>query len=138
MTELYYIFSMMGLQKDPLVYLQGGYFNKGQILLVWVDISGKGYVEKAKYHSKKKPYVVQSGKVRDWVKLALVAIYYSLRKKFVPGTLFYMTCTQISRDIRISVTKYLLWVTSTILEERHILVLLIQLLTKDLILEHHW
>ena len=45
---------MMGLWKDPLVDLQVGYFNKGYILLLWVSTSGKGYVEKAKYHSKNK------------------------------------------------------------------------------------
>ena len=59
--------------------------------MVWFDIYGKGYVEKAKYHSKKKPYIVQSGKVRYWVKPALIAFYYSLLKEIVPGTLFYMT-----------------------------------------------
>ena len=69
---------MMGLWKDPLVDLQGGYFNKGQILLVWVDIYGKGYVEKAKYHSEKELYIFQSGKVREWVKPVLVAFYYSI------------------------------------------------------------
>ena len=37
-----------------------------------VDIYGKGYVENSKYHSKKQTYIVQSGKVRDWVKSALV------------------------------------------------------------------
>ena len=88
---------MMGLWIDPLVDLQVGYFNKGQILLVWVDISGKVYVENSKYHSKNQPYIVQSGKVRDWVKPELVAFYYSIKKKVVPGKLFYMTRTQISR-----------------------------------------
>ena len=68
----------MGLWKDPLVDLQGGYLNKGQILLVCVAISGKGSVEKAKYHSKKQPYIVQSGKVRYWVKPALVAVIIHL------------------------------------------------------------
>ena len=73
------MFSMMGLWKEPLVDLKEGYLNKGYILLVWVTIYGKGSVEKAKYHSKKQPYIFQSGKIRDWVKPALVDFYYSLK-----------------------------------------------------------
>ena len=76
MTELQEGFIMMGIQNYPLVDFQGGYFKKGQIILFWVAISGKGCVEKAKYHPKKKPYIEQSDKLRESIRLALVNFDY--------------------------------------------------------------